>query len=474
MKRRFFHLQLPIGGDATAPGELWVEDGRWLGVFRVGLGEEPPADWVADEEIDLGGLLVLPGVIDGHVHFDDPGFTHREDFATGTRAAAAGGVTCVVDMPCTSLPPVTSVANLENKLAIVAPKAHVDFMFWGGVSGNSMADDRWHDDLAALADAGVASIKMYMLSGMDTFRDLSVDQIGEALKQTAELGVPAGFHAEDRELVHQLTADLQAQSRNTLFDYAASRPHAAELRAVTDLRRLCAETGAQVHVVHVGCGEALDQIAEARAEGLPMSGETCPHFLEFTVEDFARCGSALKTAPVVKSARDRDRLWQGLRNGDLSFVATDHAAGQWPEEKATGSAWTDYGGIPGVELALSYLYSEGVRQGRISLERMIELISEAPAQFFGVDDRKGALKPELDADFVVFDPEESWQVRGSELHNKNPYTPHEGANLTGRVSQTYVRGERVFHRSSGDGSVSFGSEGYGTFQKRRSAGGSRG
>ncbi len=478
MRRRFFHLQIPIGGDATAPGELWCEDGRWIGVYRVGLGEEPPPELSADEEIDLGGLWVLPGVIDGHVHFDDPGFTQREDFETGTRAAAAGGVTCVVDMPCTSLPPITSGENLRHKLEVVGPKAHVDYMFWGGVSGNSMAEDSWRSHLEEVVAEGVASIKMYMLSGMDTFLDLGVDQISEALVETARLGVPAGFHAEDRDLVHGLTAELQAQGRNTLIDYAASRPHAAETRAVQDLRRLCRETGAQVHVVHVGCGEALDEISEARAEGLNMTGETCPHFLEFTVEDFALVGSALKTAPVVKSAKDRDRLWQGLQNGDVEFVATDHAAGVWPEEKHTGSGWTDYGGIPGVELALSYLYSQGVRRGRINLQRMIELMCEAPARFFGIDDRKGRLAPGLDADFVVFDPNELWVVRGEELHNKNPYSPHEGTALTGRPRQTFVRGEQVFQRFVQGGEMGvgdeFGTPGFGRFQRRRTSAGRAG
>ena len=467
MISRFFHLQLPIGGDAVAPGELWAEDGKWIGVFRVGLGEEPPAEWQADVEEDLGGLWVLPGVIDGHVHFDDPGFTHRETFETGTRAAAAGGVTCVVDMPCTSLPPVTSAPNLRHKLDTVRPKAHVDYMFWGGVSANAMAEDGWRDHLAALVDEGVASIKMYMLSGMETFQDLSVEQIREALQETAKLGIPAGFHAEDRELVRRLTADLQSQGRNTLFDYAASRPHAAEDKAVEDLYGLCRDTGAQVHVVHVGSAEALDTIAKARSEGLPMSGETCPHFLEFTVEDFARVGSTLKTAPVVKSARDRDRLWQGLRSGDVEFIATDHAAGQWPEEKTTGSGWTDYGGIPGVELSLSYLYSQGVGLGRISLERLVELMCEAPARFFGLAGRKGRLEAGQDADFVVFDADRVWTVSGADLSNLNAYTPHEGQELKGRVMATFVRGEAAFRRSE-DGAKWWSEPGSGRFQRRDS------
>ena len=466
MITRYFHLHLPVGGDVVCPGELWQEDGRWIGVFKTGLGEEPPLDLHADREEDLGGLWVLPGIIDGHVHFYDPGFTHRENFESGTRAAAAGGVTCVVDMPCTSLPPITSAANLQNKKEVVSPKAHVDFMFWGGVSGNSMAEASWRDDLADLAAEGAASIKMYMLSGMDTFQDLGAEQIRDALKETAALKIPAGFHAEDRDLVRRLTADLQAQGRNTLFDYAASRPHAAEDRAVSTLRSLCAETGAQVHVVHVGSAGALDTIAEGKADGLPITGETCPHFLEFTVEDFARVGSALKTAPVVKSARDRDRLWQGLRNGDVEFIATDHAAGQWPKEKNTGSGWTDYGGIPGVEISLPYLFSQGVGLGRITLERMIQLMCEAPARFFGIDDRKGRFAVGLDADFVVLDPEKEWTVKGEELSNLNPYSPHEGQSLKGRVEATYVRGRRAFSRDD-EGKGVWSDPGHGVYQARR-------
>ncbi len=456
MRRRFTHLRIPAGGgataggDATAAAEILIINGRIAEVSTPGLA---PAE--ADEEVvDLGGLLVLPGVIDGHVHFDDPGFTHRENFETGTRAAAAGGVTCVVDMPCTSLPPVTSGANLHEKLAAIEAKAHVDFMLWGGVSDNALQEPEWRSNLEAIVEEGVASIKLYMLSGMDTFRDLSRSQLAQVLRETRRLGIPVGIHAEDREMVHALTARIRAEGRNEPLDYAESRPSAAERSAVDTMRELCRETGARIHIVHVGTGEALDVVSNARDEGLPMSAETCPHFLEFTAEDLAEQGALLKTAPVVKSAADRDRLWEGLASGELEYVATDHAAGQWPEEKHTGSIWTDYGGVPGVELSLPYLYSEGVLKGRITLERLAEITASAPARFFGIERRKGRIMPGLDADLVALDADDAWIVRAEGLHNLNRYTPLEGHELTGRVRAVYVRGEPVYLR----GESAYGSE----------------
>ncbi|RMH19820.1 MAG: allantoinase AllB [Acidobacteria bacterium] len=444
MRQRFVNLRIPDHGNDVREAEILVDGGR-----IVALAAPADGDGGDEERIDLGGALVLPGVIDGHVHFDDPGFTHRETFASGTRAAAAGGVSCVVDMPCTTLPPVTRGSALDNKLSVIRPKAHVDFMLWGGVCENSMAEPDWREHLREIAEAGVGSIKVYMLSGMDTFRDLGREQLRAVLAEAARLGVPVGVHAEDRELVHALTERLRSAGRERPLDYAASRPAEAEINAVATMRQLCRETGARVHIVHVGTGRALDLIAGAKEEGLPMSGETCPHFLAFTDEDLAAQGAVLKTAPVVKSAADQKRLWQGVASGELDYVATDHAAGQWPEEKHTGSIWTDYGGVPGVELMLPYLYSEGVRKGRITLERLVEVTASAPARFFGIERRKGRLAPGLDADLVVFDPDETWTVRAGELHNLNRYTPHEGQLLTGRVRALYVRGRLAYQRRAG-------------------------
>ena len=217
MRTRYVNLRIPTQGNDTAAVEFVVEDGRFEEIL--------PADSTTaggDEQwVNLDGGLVLPGAIDGHVHFDDPGFTHREDFASGTSAAAAGGVTCVVDMPCTSLPPVTDTDALENKLKIIAPKAHVDYMLWGGVSGNLMTDSRWRKKLSDLVDAGVAAIKIYMLSGMDTFRDLTSGEIQDVLEQTHRLGIPVGVHAEDSSIVDELTRRAAERGDDSPRAYAA-------------------------------------------------------------------------------------------------------------------------------------------------------------------------------------------------------------------------------------------------------------
>lgn len=461
MRTRFVNLRIPAGDNRTRFAELVVEDGRFEEILDAG-GATASGD---EHWVDLGGALVLPGAIDGHVHFNDPGFTEREDFSSGTRAAAAGGVTCVADMPCTSLPPVTDVEALAAKLDVIRPKAVVDFVLWGGVSGNSLEAPGWQDRLASLADHGVGAIKVYLLSGMDSFRDLSAEALRGVLVETHRLGIPVGVHAEDRAIVDELTSRAHRHGEDSPAAYAATRPSEAEAAAVATCIEACRATGARLHIVHLASGEALDLVSAARLEGLPISAETCPHFLEFTADDLERLGSVLKTAPVVKSARDRERLWQGLADGELSFAASDHAAGRWPEEKETGSIWSDYGGVPGVELLLPYLFSSGVRSSRLTLERLAEVTASEPARFFGIEHRKGSLRPGCDADFVVFDERARWTVRGSGLHNLNPYTPLEGVELTGRVLATYLRGACVYERQV-DGSEAFGPAGGGVWVRR--------
>lgn len=465
--RLFVDLLVPGAGYETRPAEIFVAGERIERIARPGA---LPRD--ADEVTSLGGRLVLPGAIDGHVHFDDPGFTHRETFETGTRAAAAGGVTTVVDMPCTSLPPVTSAASLRSKLDVIAPKAHVDFMLWGGVSGNSFRREDWRQDVAELVSEGVAAFKLYLLSGMETYRDLTPDEVREVLGELAAHGVPAGIHAEDRALVLEETRRLRAEGGDTPRDYAASRPPEAERLAVATMRRLCRETGARVHVVHLAAESALEEVEAARSEGLPFSAETCPHYLAFTDADLDRLGALLKTAPVVKGFGDRKALWRALADGSLQHVATDHAAAEWPREKTTGSIWSDYGGVPGVELMVPFLYSEGVRTGRVTLERMTELVASAPARFFGLTGRKGRLETGFDADFCVLDPEEAWTVEPKRLHNLNRYTPFAGWTFTGRVVATVVRGATVYERRP-DGSERFLPAGTGRFLKREPVGAAR-
>jgi allantoinase len=461
VRTRFLNLRVPIEDNSTEMREIVVDQGRFVEI----LPSDHETAVGGEEWINLEGALVLPGVIDSNVHFGDPGFTHREDFASGTCAAAAGGVTCVADMPGASLPPVTNINALKNKLRVISGKAHIDFMLWGGVSANCMEATGWAQDLIELVDAGVAAVKVTTSSSLEFFREIDQIRLREVMEQTRRLAIPLAVHAEEGTVVDQLSRRIRLRGGDLPADYAASRPAAVEVSAVAGVVEACRMTGARVHIVHLASGEALDFISAARLEGLPITAETCPHFLEFTKQDLDRLGSVLKTAPVIKSSEDRTRLWQGLASGELSFVTTDHSPAQWPEEKNTGSIWTDHDGVPGVELLLPYLYSEGVCTGKITLERMMRLLSVEPARFLGINHRKGRLKRGLDADFVVFDEHETWTVRGEALHNLNRYTPLEGRQLTGRVRAVYLRGQCVYQRRP-DGSESFAPQGTGKFVKR--------
>lgn len=446
---RIVRARICTAGNETAECSVTISDGRIEALDKAGT--------LGAVDIDLHGAWLLPGAVDGHVHFDEPGFTHRESFATGSLAAAAGGVTTVIDMPCTSLPPVTDVASLERKLKVIAPKAVVDFALWAGVRGNGFSVDHLKHTLPALYSHGVRSIKTYLVSGMPTFEDLDVHQLEEVMRAAADIGMTVGVHAEDKRLVLEGTErERAAEGAEDILAYARARSAEAEARAVAKCIELAERTGARVHVVHLACGEGVRLIRQAKARGVSITAETCPHYLAFTDEDLARMGSLLKTAPVVKTASDRELLWGGLADGTIDMVATDHAPANWPTEKQTGSIWTDYGGVPGVETMLPYVLSEGVAKGRLTLERALEVCCEAPARIHGIASRKGALEVGMDADFVAVDPSERWTVRADELLTRQKYTPFEGWEFTGRVLRTFVRGHEVFHRAQGAVGEPFG------------------
>ncbi len=457
MRTLLKNLRIVEGENGTRPSSILIEDGKIAAIMS------PSEEIRADRVEDLGGGLLLPAAIDGHVHFDDPGYTHREDFLSGTRAAAAGGVGTVVDMPCTSIPEVTSRPALEEKLAVIAPKAIVDYMLWGGISDQCLNRPDWKERAEELVEAGVAAFKTYLVSGMESFRALEYPQLREVFNWASSAGIPIGIHSEDPGIIEAARRGIGGEDSPRA--YARSRPAACEVEAVRRLIELGRSSGAPFHIVHLASGEALELIVAARKQGERISAETCPHYLLFDEEDLVNQGSLLKTAPVVKSGGDSERLWRGLASGELSYVASDHAAAKYPEEKQTGSIWTDYGGIPGVELLLPTLYSEGYRRGRLSLSRFVEITSTEPASFFGISGRKGRLESGCDADFALIEEEGHWIVTADDLHNKNCYTPLEGRRLEGRVVQTWVKGRRVFRRLP-DGRAEFGPPGGGQWIRR--------
>ncbi len=422
--------------DQTVPirADVVVQGGR---IAEIG----PDLD-VYGPVIDADGLHVIPGGIDPHVHFDDPGYTHREDFLHGTRAAAAGGVTTVIDMPFTSIPPVTSLANLEAKLGAIRSKAVVDYGFYAGVSAQS-----YHEALGGgLAELAphVLGVKCYTHSSMEGLGRLDHYRIGRLLELTPDLGRPLLVHAEDSDFVEAATAASMERGSGPL-EYYASRPEAAETIAVAAVVELAMLAGGDLHGVHVATGRAVEIVAAAASGGgsAVITCDTAPHYLAFDVEDFIRIGSALKVAPCVKGLGTPEALWGHLASGAVRFVASDHAPSP-VEEKSTGSIWEDYGGIPGCQTLLPYLYSAGFLGGRLDAGRFVAVTSHAAALRYGIAHRKGSIEVGRDADLVLMDPAGSLVVKGRDLESKGSVTPFEGLELSGRVIRTLVRGEEVY------------------------------
>ncbi len=391
-----------------------------------------------DDEIDAEGLYVLPGGIDAHVHFNTPGFEEREDFYHGSCFAASGGITTVIDMPCTSLPPVTSLENLRIKLDAVRRQSVVDYAFYGGVAGNEFAD--FQSGMEELSPY-VMGYKCYLISGMASFGSVSYKQLGEILRAGKELRRPILLHTEEESYIRQ-AEERERKLGDKAENYYRSRPEEAEISAVRRAASIADETGGDLHIVHISTGEGAEI-----AKKYGVSVETCPHYLAFELADFIRQGSVLKVAPVIKR-HEREKLWKKLRDGTISFVTSDHAASQ-DKDKATGSIWTDYAGIAGSGMLLPYLLSEGYFKKRIDIKRLLEIISLNPAQRYGLAGSKGRIAVGMDADFVLIDPNKKYIVRGADFLSKGSQTPFEGYEFRGKVVKTLLRGKVIYETEKG-------------------------
>jgi len=393
--------------------------------------------------IDANYCVILPGAIDPHVHYDDPGFEWREDFYTGTLAAAFGGVTTVADMPCTSIPAVINEKNLQNKLNIISKKAIVDFALWGGVSGTEFEGGTVRNNMRELKEQGVIGFKTYLISGMKDFTSLTPPQLEEVALIAKELDSLVAVHAEDKAFVEGMRAKFQGKNKNDITHYCQARGVKAEVLAIKKVIEIAKKTGAHFHIVHLSSKRGLKLIEEAQASGIHITTETCPHFLAFTREDFEKQGSILKTAPPVKSQEDKEALWDGLKNGTISFVATDHAGCEYPREKFTGNIWTDYAGIPGSELMVPFIFSEGFMGGKLNLNQTQRILSENAAENYGLHTHKGSISVGKDADFVIIDPLEKMKVDQEKLHSKGKYSPFNGRIFTCRIERTILRGKII-------------------------------
>jgi len=410
-------------------GAALVRDGRIEAVGDYGLRVD------ADRTVDLGDLPLLPGVVDSHVHVNEPGRTEWEGFATATRAALAGGVTTICDMPLNSSPVTTTVDALRAKVAAAAGQCAVDVAFWGGaVPGNA-------DSIGPLLEAGVVGFKCFLIdSGLPEFPPLSREELRSAMAAIAESGAPMIVHAED-------PSQVTAPSGESYDAFVASRPPVAERRAIETVISAAAFSGARAHIVHLAAGECAALISSAKAAGIALSAETCPHYLFFAAEEVPAGHTEFKCCPPVRYAVNREALWRALGDGAIDGIVSDHSPctpslkGLTEAGGAGGDFRTAWGGISSLQLGLSVIWSVARRRG-FSLADVSRWMSEFPASLAGLPS-KGRIAAGCDADLVAFDPDESWTVRGAELLHRHHVTPYEGRTLTGRVSRVWLGGNEV-------------------------------
>ena len=421
------HVVLP---DGIRPASIHVAGGR---VATVGAYDDSPT---GVDEINAGNLVVLPGLVDTHVHINEPGRTDWEGFAHATRAAAAGGVTTLVDMPLNSIPSTTTVDGLEAKRRAAGGQCHVDVGFWGGVVPGNVAD------LEPLARAGVRGFKCFLSpSGVDEFSHVTETDLREALPILAHLGLPLLVHAEMPALLREPSGDPHSYAT-----WLLSRPPQAENKAIELLVQLAREYRTPVHVVHLASADALPMLRAARASGLPLTVETCPHYLTFASEDIRDGATLFKCAPPIRERAHREGLWQALMSGDIDVVATDHSpAPPSLKQIEEGNFVRAWGGVASLQVGLAAVWTSAVRRGA-SVADLANWLAEAPARLAGLSGRKGIIARGADADLVFWDPEAESTVDPANLYHRHPDSPYTGMAVRGRVVTTILRGDVIFDR----------------------------
>ena len=419
-----------------------IEDGMIVGIHDA-------AGYVAHMTVeDLGDAALLPGLVDTHVHINEPGRTDWEGFATATRAAAAGGFTTLVDMPLNCLPETTDVEALELKREAARGKCMVDYALWGGaVDGNQ-------HELEPLALAGVPGYKCFLIyPGCDGFSAIDHVNLERALPHIARSGLPLLVHAELAGTIDAAVARLNARGADwqKYATYLASRPDEAELEAIEMLLGLCREYKFRLHIVHLATAKALPMLAAARREGLAVTVETCPHYLHCAAEEIADGATLFKCAPPIRSGANREELWKGLLNGVIDLIATDHSpcppgmkrlVRTQPGEEA-GRFDEAWGGIPSLSVALPLLWTDCLKRG-VPLAKLVEWVCAAPARLAGLQGQVGSIEPGKHANLVAFDTDAMFEVTAEVLHYRHRISPYMGEVLTGVVRSTWLRGERVF------------------------------
>jgi allantoinase len=433
MGRQAFLSQKVVTPRGIGAAAVLVEDGRILDVVAP---DQLPAQIPVK---DFGEAAILPGLVDSHVHINEPGRTEWEGFRTATRAAAAGGCTLLVDMPLNCLPATTTVSALEAKRKAASGQCHVDWMAWGGV----VSDNQEH--IERLAAAGVPGFKCFLIHpGIDGFTMVDERQLRAALPHVARTGLPLLVHAELPGPVDAATRRLAQADWSKYSTCLQSRPDEAEISAIRLMISLCREYHFRLHIVHLATSQALDMLRAAKSEGLPLSVETCPHYLHFASDNIPDGNTLFKCAPPIRSRENCEQLWRGLREGVIDLVATDHSPCP-PEMKRLGERnfQTAWGGIATLSLALPVMWTDASRRG-FSLADIARWMAEGPARLAGCETNKGGIAKNFDADFVAFEPETEFIVTEDHLYYRHRVSPYLGEKLRGVVKATYLRGNCVF------------------------------
>jgi allantoinase len=421
----------PVG---ERPAAVHVSGGSIVAVTDI---EAAPA---GVPTIDAGPLCLLPGLVDTHVHINDPGRTDWEGFETATRAAAAGGVTTLVDMPLNSIPPTTTLDGLRAKVRALEEKAHVDVALCGGLVPSNPAG------LAELYAEGVLAFKCFLAeSGVDEFSHVHEAELRAGMKELARIGAPLFVHAELPEPLADGEIAAKGLDPRRYATYLASRPRRAEDAAIELVLRVARETNARAHIVHLSSSDALSLFRKDEKSTLTV--ETCPHYLTFAAEDIPDGATEYKCAPPIRELNNRERLWDALRQGFIDQVVTDHS----PSTSAlkcsgSGDFMKAWGGISSLQLGLAAVWTEARARGR-SIRDLVEWMSAAPARLAGLHSKKGAIATGFDADFVIWNPDAEFTVDANTLEHKNKLTPYNARKLTGRVVRTILRGETIYDES---------------------------
>jgi allantoinase len=423
-------------GTIVARAETRAED---IGIFngkivelRRGLTDS------ARQTIDAQGLHVFPGLIDSHVHFNEPGRAEWEGIETGSKALAAGGGTLFFDMPLNAHPPTLDAESFDKKLAAAERSSLVDFSFWGGLVPSNL------DCFEELSDRGVIGFKAFMSnSGIDDFPSADDHILREGMKRAARLGKIVAVHAESEMITSELAKKFIAAGKTSVRDYLGSRPIHAELDAIHRALEMAGDTGCPLHIVHVSCGAGVALIASARKIGVDVSCETCPHYLVLSEEDMERIGPVAKCAPPLRPKQAQDALWQYVLTGQITSIGSDHSPSP-PEMKKDANFFRVWGGVSGIQQTLPLLITEGHIARGMGLPLIARLLSFQVATRFGLPSNKGEIVAGADADLALVDLGANFEVKAEELYYRHRHTPYAGRKLTGKVVQTILRGQTVF------------------------------